>query len=319
MARPRQRIHPGAIAPGRTHLPPSGTVVAPPAAGTRIASWGHDVHHRGEVNGSRVLADHDFILIVDGEVSWECDGVVHPAPPGSLILARPGMRDDLRWDRSTRSRNFYLHFTPRPLGLPAERTWPVIRRLPDGDVVRPLLAHIAWLLENQPAGWAIAAGAALEVALRAYVTGALDTTLGKRGNLAPVLERIVALLCERWTAERLAPVGLGELAAAAGVSREHLCRVVQAELGCAPVAALRLVRLVRAAAMLARPQHDIAAVGELCGFSDPYHFSRAFRNAWGLSPSAYRSGIASGSQRELRAPPGILALCRRIWEEVPVR
>lgn len=319
MPRPRQRVRLDDLAPRRQHLAPSGAVRASPAAGTTIASWGYDVHHRGEINGRRVLPDHDFILIVDGEVSWECDGVIHPAPPGSLILARPGMRDDLRWDSSTRSRNFYLHFTPRPLGLPPERTWPVIRRLPDGDVIRPLLAHIAWLLENRPAGWSAAAAAAIEVALRAFVTGALETTLGKRGNLSPILERIVALLVERWTAERLAPIGLGEMAAVAGVSREHLCRAVQAELGCSPVAALRYVRLVRAASMLARPDHDIGGVGALCGFADPYHFSRAFRNAWGISPSAYRAGLAGGRQRELNAAPGILALCRRIWEEVPVR
>lgn len=300
--------------------PPRGVVeMARDPRATAIVSWGYDVHSRGEVNGLRTLPDHDFILILDGVATWECDGVEHRAPPGSLILARPGMRDDLRWDRSTRSRNFYLHFTPRRLGLPPESSWPLIRALPEGDVVRPLLAHVAWLLETRPAGWAEAAGAALEVALRAFVSGALDTTLGKRGRLPPLLERLVAHLAERWTGERLESIPLADLAVACGVSREHLCRTVQAELGCAPLAALRLVRLVRAAGMLARPDLEIGEIGRRCGFTDPYHFSRAFRAAWGVAPTVYRAALAGGRRPALRGPPGILALSRRLWEEMPLR
>lgn len=295
-----------------------GRPAAPPPA-TSIGVWGYDVHRHGETNGLRVLPDYDFILIIDGEARWECDGVVHAAPPGSLILARPGMRDDLHWDRVTRSRNFYLHFTPRPLGLPPPQRWPVIRQLPEGDIIRPLLAHLAWLLGERPEGWQTAAAQALELALRAYVTGQLATAHRRHGHLAPLLEAVVAHLSRRWTGSRLAPVSLGELASAAGVSREHLCRVMRSELGCAPVGALRLVRLVRAAELLARPSPSVAAISRTCGFDDPYHFSRAFRAAWGRSPRAWRDAHARGDGSAPPAPAGILALCRRIWEDMPVR
>src|SRR4051812_35587585 len=106
--------------------------------GVTFAGWGFDVHDPGTAYGPRVLPDFDFIWIIDGEVEWECDGVSRQTPAGSLLLARPGMRDLLRWDRRVPSRNFFLHFSlTGNHRLGDERAWPMVRPLPEEDVARP--------------------------------------------------------------------------------------------------------------------------------------------------------------------------------------
>ncbi|XES00905.1 AraC family transcriptional regulator [Streptomyces sp. S1D4-11] len=40
---------------------------------------------------------------------------------------------------------------------------------------------------------------------------------------------------------------------------------------------------------------SVAAVAQRWGFSSPSHFSRTFRDAYGMSPSAWQASAASGS------------------------
>lgn len=279
--------------------------------------WGFDAHAAGTAYGPRLHADFDLILILDGEVVWECDGVRHPAPAGTLILARPGMRDTLHWDRQRISRNFYLHFTPqRDLGLGAPQRWPTTRLLPEGDILRPLLHHLAWLLESQPSHWQVLADSALLHVLRCYVGGQVATVGSSQARLSPIVEAVIAFTARRWDDRPLRACGLDELARAAQVSREHLCRIFQREIGCSPVEALRFVRLERAATLLARFGVPIAEVAQLAGFADQFHFSRRFRSAYGCSPTAFRERIRRGQPWPIVGPAGVRALSRRLWEEL---
>src|SRR5258708_37845736 len=72
----------------------------------------------GATFGPRTLGDFEFVWIVDGDVVWECDGLAHPAPAGTVLLARPGMRDGFRWDPKRPTRHGYVHFTLAQHGAP---------------------------------------------------------------------------------------------------------------------------------------------------------------------------------------------------------
>ena len=49
------------------------------------------------------------------------------------------------------------------------------------------------------------------------------------------------------------------------------------------------IRLRRARQLLAESRMPIGAVAAECGFASLYHFSRAFHEASGISPSEYRA------------------------------
>lgn len=69
------------------------------------------VHYRpGETLGPRTLSDYEFVLILEGNVTYQANQRSHAAPPGSLLLARPGFEECYRWDPTGRTRHAFFHF-----------------------------------------------------------------------------------------------------------------------------------------------------------------------------------------------------------------
>src|SRR4026207_2196111 len=92
--------------------------------------WGAiAVYPPGATFGPRTTEDFEFVWILEGEAVWTCDGARHAAPPGTLILTRPGMREQCRWDPHRQTRHAFAHFfILRGLNrLPALNSWPTIR------------------------------------------------------------------------------------------------------------------------------------------------------------------------------------------------
>jgi AraC family transcriptional regulator len=86
-------------------------------------------------------------------------------------------------------------------------------------------------------------------------------------------------------------LSLAEVARAAGVHPVHLTRVFRRHLRCTPGGYLRRCRLDKAAALLSAGTTRLSDVAQACGFFDQAHFTRAFKQAYGLPPSAYRAGL----------------------------
>ena len=81
--------------------------------------------------------------------------------------------------------------------------------------------------------------------------------------------------------------GVERLAEAVGLSRRQLTRRLKDALGTAPGAFLRELRLARAAQLLGQGAGTVAEVAYAVGYRDPEHFSKQFRKAFGVTPSAY--------------------------------
>ncbi|MEK7413764.1 MAG: AraC family transcriptional regulator [Planctomycetota bacterium] len=261
-----------------------------------ISSHGLVTYPAGATFGPRRLSDFEFVWIVEGNAVWQVDGKDVPAPAGTVILARPQMRDGFRWDPHHRTRHGFFHFSfnQGSATLPPLHTWPLSRNLQSDGVLRPLFHHLAWVLERQPTGWQELAQGAMRQALLAFL---LDAE-GQAGEAAPAEHTLVAAvhdhLREVWSDGELIPVTLGDMARAAGVSKVHLSRVFQAELGVAPVEAVRLLRLDRAASLLAGTNHSVTEIARICGFPNPFHFSRTFRACYRISPRAARERVRIG-------------------------
>jgi len=84
------------------------------------------------------------------------------------------------------------------------------------------------------------------------------------------------------------PVGVRELADRAGYSQPQFHRKVKRDLGQTPMSARRRLLLERAAYRLTRTDESVTGIAFDAAFDSLEGFSRAFRKAFGLSPSAYR-------------------------------
>lgn len=89
---------------------------------------------------------------------------------------------------------------------------------------------------------------------------------------------------------------LDELAAVAAFSPYHFHRAYRALAGETPMETLARLRLSRAAASLIKTDAPMARIAREAGFGSVPAFTRAFREAHGLPPGAYRarSGIGAG-------------------------
>lgn len=86
-------------------------------------------------------------------------------------------------------------------------------------------------------------------------------------------------------------LSLAEVAHVAGVHPVHLTRVFRRHLHCTPGGYLRRCRLDKAAALLSAGSARLSDIAQTCGFFDQAHFTRAFKQAYGQPPSAYRAGL----------------------------
>jgi AraC family transcriptional regulator len=84
------------------------------------------------------------------------------------------------------------------------------------------------------------------------------------------------------------PPRIDELARLSGVHPVAFARTFRRRYGRSPGEFLRECRLERAAALLRDRKRALLDVAALAGFSDQSHFSRAFRQRFGCTPSDYR-------------------------------
>jgi len=250
----------------------------------------------GSTFGPRTLPDYEFLWMAEGDSVAEWDGNPYPLPPGSLSLITAGTRDFYRWDPKVPTQGVYLHFyfKRRPKALPPDPAWPKVVVLPEGDVLRPLMRHVLWLLDHRtPARLELACGS-LRHMLEVFLSGDFQTKAAVTTYLPLAVSEAIRAMTER-LARRQAPPTLPELARAAHVSEGHLGRLFRQSLNCGPVEADRLVRIDHAAALLAGSNLPIKEIARLTGFVNPFHFSRCFREVFGLSPRAYRVKALDGS------------------------
>ena len=87
------------------------------------------------------------------------------------------------------------------------------------------------------------------------------------------------------------PLGVDDMAGAAGLSRAHFSREFRAAFGESPHAYLLTRRLERAAALLRSTDHSVAEVCLSVGLSSIGSFTTSFTRTYGRSPTAYRASF----------------------------
>ena len=92
-------------------------------------------------------------------------------------------------------------------------------------------------------------------------------------------------------------IDIGTLAEKLGFHSAYLTRLFNRYAGDSPLRYLTNIRIHEAKRLLRDSSLSISRVGELVGYPDQFHFSKTFRKATGMNPSAFRKQIEEGEQR----------------------
>jgi len=236
--------------------------------------------------------DFEFVWLIAGDAEYRFEGTTVTAPESSIVLCRPG-EDYFRWDPDQRTRHAYFHFNV--VGIPSDwpriSQWPLVRVPPEGDVLRPMFRHmLTWQMRGDQLIRQLTAGHMLA----AFLTGQIATQEVSHDKLPDAVEMALHHLYKSLDEDPAKAIGLDDLADAGAVTPEHLCRLFKASTGLSPAETVRLARLDRAAVLLARSNYAVGQIAEFCGFASQFHFSRRFKEAFGMSPRDLRKKLAEG-------------------------
>ncbi|WP_309380666.1 AraC family transcriptional regulator [Cerasicoccus frondis] len=113
-------------------------------------------------------------------------------------------------------------------------------------------------------------------------------------HLPPAIIRAERILTQHYTG----PLTLDKVAQRAGVSKAHLIRLYRQHLGVTPARRLWKIRVEASAKLLRNTGLQIQEVADRCGFPSPYHFSRLFKQRYGVPPTKYREQAWNGEEQE---------------------
>ena len=233
--------------------------------------------------------DHEIIFVEKGRYRGRINDVVVSVPAGGLVILKPG--DWHEDDISAGVRYHALWF-----------------RLPRGQLLRPETEPGGQVVVDGRARWSdhlkqlVAtskhdASAARLDALLAPLLWDLADVLPRESLAAPFISQAVGIaadLARIFSRSESRKISVIDLARALSLSPRSLERRCREELGHGPAHAHAKWRLERAAQLMLDTDWPVRAVSDALGYSNPFHFSRAFARLHGLPPARWREHAGRG-------------------------
>jgi len=261
-----------------------------------LSAAGVAAHPPGTTFGPRVLFDFEFVWIIEGSVRCRFDGQDFDAPPDTALLGRPGMTDAYDWDTQKRTVHAFFHFSfdYSEGGWTPLSQLPILRPMSADDLLRPLFRYVVGLAQSNVPDKDILLESAVLLMLQSFRSGHSTVLMNAHENLPDPVRKALVAIRQALDRDPVPPITLANLAKAAHVSPEYLCRLFRRHLHMGPMQCAGLARLERAAALLIRSNLLINEIADVVGFASPYHFSSKFRHVYGVPPREYRWAMQSG-------------------------
>lgn len=266
------------------------------AAGTR-----HDLP--GATFGPRKQFSWEIVWVRVGALNLEIDERRLRLRANDVAIVPPGAIDRYEWTGERRVVHSFVHFElgAHAKGWPVRERWPGRYSIAETHFVQEALDALIALPTDRPELWTIVGLPILELALRVLLVG--PTLAGApQAGLPTCVDRALDWLRLRVTSEAAARFTLADVARVARVDPAHLCRAFRAHLDVTPMQCARLMRLDLAVGRLEQSDDSIKEIAAVTGFANTFHFSRAFRATFRISPTQYREDFRRGVVRRLVTP-----------------
>jgi AraC-like DNA-binding protein len=250
----------------------------------------HPEDHRLDWRKGRILDALQIVLITAGQGSLETRALGKRRVSGGMaILVLPGMWHRYRPDAGTGWSESWVEIQSRGIdalrksGQLAPRSILCRGVLEAGlddclDAIHRRLRDEANASDLEVAGLALQA---LAICLRGTTARPRLTRIEQAVRQA---ERHFARHAEQ-------PISVEQVAAELGVAYSHFRSEFRRQTGLTPWKYVVRLRLMRARRLLASSDAKLDDVAELVGFSSAFHLSRAFKQAYGHSPSDWRRQV----------------------------
>lgn len=261
----------------------------------KVLAAGTKVEPPGATFGPRRQFCWEFIWVREGSLTARIDDVAVEGSPGTVLLIPPRAVDLYDWSSRQRTSHSFLHFdfAAPPTGWPERSLWPLKRQLRQTHPLLALFEHlIAVVLDSEQRAGPLTVPS-VELMLRLFLVEPAEAD-ARSASLPDLVERCLVRVRQQIAGSSSEPLTLGQLAAETHVSPQHLCRVFKHSLDLGPMEVVRLLRIDHSVTYLERTQLQVKEIAQRCGFSNAFHYSKVFRAAFGLSPTAYRAAFERG-------------------------
>jgi AraC-like DNA-binding protein len=226
----------------------------------------------------------DLWIALDGEGEMKTRGNVYPIRPGTAFVLLPHQRVSARSTVEQTFRNFACRFVPAPGGEDAlidkaDQLMGVL--LSDVHQVRELCraavqsTHYTDALAAQQS-----AGLCFQILAQVWRAAHTPAQRGTDASLLRLMDRLREDPSER--------LSLEDMAAETRLSVAQFSRRFQTLSGQSPMRFAIRQRILRAQQLLRGSSLQISEIADALGYVDVYFFSRQFKQATGVSPTAYR-------------------------------
>lgn len=257
------------------------------------------LYQPGEALPPRTLTDYELVYIIRGDISYTHNGTTVSAAPGTIILGHPNGTEHYQWDTAQTTRHAYFHFSieDMPSHWPRPEEWPHVFTTPPQLVVNLFRHVMQHIYEHND--WPATAPEPRDCLLVELLLETLfeehnyDNISFERERPEPV-RRALKWMRQQIDEHPAEKIALGDIAAAAGCTAKHLCRLFSAHIGHPPARTVTLMRLQLSLGLLTRTNLSISETAFRCGFENPLYFSRCFSRNFGRSPSQVRTEYSEG-------------------------
>jgi len=231
--------------------------------------------------------DHILIFCTDGRGWLELDGAEWPINKNDAFLIPQGTPHVYGADSDSPWSNYWVHFRGRQgaafANLIAATDSPVIHLHRHEEVLACIEQLYQYMSNVHARSEMIAASGALSQLL-CLIQFRMGTAEPKGRTAEEGIQRSIDFMHKNLAKT----LKLGDLAKISGMSPGHYGKLFCKSLHHTPVDYFNRLKIQKSCELLKTTDRQISEIGELLGFTDPYYFSRLFKNIMGISPRAYR-------------------------------
>lgn len=228
----------------------------------------------------RRIANYELVFLLKGRGSAVMENRRYDLGPRELLCIRPGLLHSLAAPQEPCMEFYGVHFT-LPEGV-ARLPLPELSRIDNPTQLEGLFRTLLEVHRKKDYLYRWRQNLLLQEILCLLFTRLHQENMPvEQARIKKVLDEIHEDPARPFTLE-----GLTELA---GVKKTLFLRSFRNVTGTTPMRYILSLRLEYARELLLETQLPVARIGEMCGFMDPFYFSRRFKEIFGEPPQRYRA------------------------------